>query len=61
MDGIDRIPGTAVEVISPPPRGRVRHCVLDFDGTISYIRDGWQDFMVPMMLEELAACSTGET
>lgn len=55
------IPGTSVEVIDPPPRGRIRHALLDFDGTISYVRDGWQDFMVPMMVEILRACGTGET
>ena len=50
-----------MEIADPPPRGKVRHAVLDFDGTISYIRDGWQDFMVPMMLEVLSSCRTGET
>jgi phosphoglycolate phosphatase len=55
------IPGTSVEVAAEPPRGRIRHAVLDFDGTISYIRDGWQDFMVPMMVEVLAACGSGES
>ncbi len=55
------IPGTSVEIVSEPPRGRIRHALFDFDGTISYIRDGWQDFMVPMMVELLADCGTGET
>jgi len=27
--------------------------LFDFDGTISVIREGWQDIMVPMMVEEL--------
>lgn len=58
---MERIPGSSVEIVIPPPRGRVRHAVLDFDGTISYIRDGWQDFMVPMMVEELLALDTGES
>ena len=44
-------PGAPFEVALEPPRGRIRHAVLDFDGTISSIRDGWQDFMVPMMVE----------
>ncbi len=55
------IPRTSVEIVSEPPRGRIRHAIFDFDGTISYIRDGWQDFMVPMMVEVLAACGTGES
>ena len=40
------IPGTSVEIAAPPPRGRIRHALFDFDGTISYVRDGWQDFYV---------------
>jgi phosphoglycolate phosphatase-like HAD superfamily hydrolase len=51
-----RIPGTSVEIVTPPPVGRIRHAMIDFDGTISYLRDGWQDFMVPMMVDVLAAC-----
>jgi len=33
--------------------GRVEHVLFDFDGTISLIREGWQNIMVPMMVEEL--------
>jgi phosphoglycolate phosphatase len=35
--------------------------LFDFDGTISLIRAGWVDVMVPMMVEELASLATGET
>ncbi len=35
--------------------------VFDFDGTLSLIRAGWVDIMVPMMLEVLTALGTGET
>jgi len=35
--------------------------LFDFDGTISLIRAGWVDVMVPMMVEELAALKTGES
>jgi len=38
-----------------------RVCLFDFDGTISLIRSGWMDVMVPMMVEILAACKSGET
>jgi len=58
---VNRIPGALVEIVEAPPRGRIRHAVFDFDGTISNVRDGWQDFMVPMMLEVLAACGSGES
>jgi phosphoglycolate phosphatase-like HAD superfamily hydrolase len=34
-------------------RGRVRHALFDFDGTISLIREGWQGVMIPMMVEFL--------
>src|ERR1044071_5026868 len=38
-----------------------RVCLFDFDGTISLIRSGWMDVMVPMMVETLAECKSGET
>lgn len=36
-------------------RGRIRHALFDFDGTLSLIREGWQDVMIPMMVELLLA------
>jgi phosphoglycolate phosphatase-like HAD superfamily hydrolase len=38
-----------------------RVCLFDFDGTISLIRSGWMDVMVPMMVEVLLDLKTGET
>jgi len=38
-----------------------RVCLFDFDGTISTIRSGWMDVMVPMMVEILLDLKTGET
>jgi len=35
--------------------------LFDFDGTISLIRSGWVDVMVPMMVEILADLKTGES
>lgn len=35
--------------------------LFDFDGTLSLIRSGWMGVMVPMMVEVLAECATGET
>lgn len=49
-----------MEILKPPLRGKIRHAVLDFDGTLSYLRDGWQDFMVPMMVDVLAECPAAE-
>ncbi len=44
------------EVILRPsfaPRPEVSHVVFDFDGTLSLIRQGWPDVMVPMFTEVL--------
>jgi phosphoglycolate phosphatase len=38
-----------------------RIAVFDFDGTISLIRAGWMDIMLPMMLEILSGLGTGES
>src|SRR6266567_2833147 len=51
-----------VEAIRPgtsAPFARV--AVFDFDGTVSLIRAGWVDIMIPMMLEVLRALHTNET
>lgn len=48
------LPGTAIEVRSEGlRRGAVASALFDFDGTISLIREGWQQIMVPMMVELL--------
>ena len=44
---------TAIEIHNAVQTGNIRHVVFDFDGTISLIRDGWQNVMVPMMVEFL--------
>ena len=50
------LPGTSIELCAQSvPRGQVRFCLFDFDGTLSLIREGWQDVMVPMMVDVLAA------
>src|SRR5579872_1301937 len=38
-----------------------RVVLFDFDGTISLIRSGWMNVMVPMMVEILAKLDTRET
>lgn len=45
--------GTSIELFHEVERGNIRHAVFDFDGTISMIRDGWQNVMVPMMVDVL--------
>ena len=41
-------------------RGRIRHALFDFDGTLSLIREGWQDVMIPMMVELILAAPAAE-
>ena len=45
--------GTEIEIHNQIITGNIHHAVFDFDGTISLIRDGWQNVMVPMMVEFL--------
>ncbi|MCS6831673.1 MAG: HAD family hydrolase, partial [bacterium] len=48
------LPGTHIEIIrADVPRGHIRFALFDFDGTLSLIREGWQQVMIPMMVEVL--------
>jgi len=56
------LPQTAIEIVrevtlTEPPR----HAVFDFDGTLSLIREGWPEVMVPLMVEVLRATGTSES
>jgi phosphoglycolate phosphatase-like HAD superfamily hydrolase len=42
------------------PRPKIDHVLFDFDGTLSLIRQGWPEVMVPMFVEMLPPM-TGET
>jgi len=51
-----------IEVLSPNlPRGRFRSVLFDFDGTLSLIREGWPQVMIPMMVEVLRQTGTKES
>jgi phosphoglycolate phosphatase-like HAD superfamily hydrolase len=51
-----------IEILNPElPRGRFRSVLFDFDGTLSLIREGWPDVMIPMMVEVLRQTGTAET
>jgi phosphoglycolate phosphatase len=51
-----------IEKIRPGVSARNARVVLfDFDGTLSVIRSGWMNVMVPMMLEILVDLHTGES
>jgi len=46
------LPGTQIEIIAEKiPRGRIRVAIFDFDGTLSLLREGWQEVMRPLMVE----------
>ncbi len=57
------LPGTAIEIVRDLDRPKPpQHVLFDFDGTVSLIRQGWQDVMVPMMVEEIrSTVKTDET
>ena len=44
---------TSIEMISRAPQAPVRFALFDHDGTISTVREGWEDVMVPMMIEAI--------
>ncbi len=53
---------SGIEIIhSDYPRGPFRAAIFDFDGTLSLLRRNWQDVMIPMMVEELAATGAAES
>ncbi len=56
------LPGTKIEIVRDPPQGATPgHVLFDFDGTLSLIREGWPEVMVPMMVEELRRTGTDES
>src|SRR5438045_9641795 len=51
-----------IEVIRADlPRGGFRSVLFDFDGTLSLIREGWPQVMIPMMVDVLRHTGTPET
>src|SRR5262245_14487137 len=58
---LSRCRWSSVELPAPlEPRPEISHALFDFDGTLSLIRQGWPDVMVPMFAEALPRLS-GET
>jgi len=56
------LPGTSIEIVREVKLDAApRFAVFDFDGTLSLVREGWPDVMIPMMVEELAATGTKES
>jgi len=42
-----------IEVVNYPKPGGFRYALFDFDGTVSLLREGWQDVMIPYFCEIL--------
>lgn len=56
------LPETLIEIVRPLEQPRAFQDVFfDFDGTLSLIREGWQEVMIPLMVEELQATGTTES
>jgi phosphoglycolate phosphatase-like HAD superfamily hydrolase len=54
--------GSTVEVLQNISRSRPPKCALfDFDGTLSLIREGWPQIMIPMMVAVLKESGSGES
>jgi phosphoglycolate phosphatase len=55
-------PDHEIEIIHRDiPRGRFRSVLFDFDGTLSLIREGWPQVMIPMMVDVLRETPTRES
>ena len=56
------LPGTSIEIVrSFEASAAPEHVVFDFDGTLSLVREGWPEVMVPMMVEVLQETGTDES
>ena len=51
-----------IEILRPDlPRGQFSAVLFDFDGTLSLIREGWPEVMIPMMVAALRETKTTES
>jgi phosphoglycolate phosphatase len=56
------LPDSKVEIIREIDlKETPEYAVFDFDGTVSLVREGWPDVMIPMLLEELVSTGTTES
>ena len=55
--------GTSIEIVRPRTFGQVpKHALFDFDGTLSLIREGWMEIMLPLLTAHLLPyAKAGET
>ncbi len=53
--------GPPIEIVREGfPRGGFRAALFDFDGTLSLLRRGWQDVMIPLMVDILVETPRAE-
>lgn len=45
------IPGTDIRILRETKRGKFKYGLFDFDGTVSLLREGWQQVMGPLCVE----------
>jgi phosphoglycolate phosphatase len=50
-----------IQTLRPATLSQPRAVLFNFDATLSLIRSGWMDVMIPMMVEILADLRTGES
>lgn len=50
----------SLEVIEAPKNRHFKAALFDFDGTLSLIREGWREDMIPYFCEELAKTPLGQ-
>ena len=50
-----------IEIVKQWADYDIRYALFDFDGTISLIREGWQEIMIPYFTEVLCETGTGES
>ncbi len=62
MSAASFLPGSNVEVVRPLDRRKPPlHVLFDFDGTLSLIREGWPEVMIPLMVEVLQTTGAEES
>jgi len=44
-----------IEIINPPKPGGFKYALFDFDGTVSLLREGWREIMIPYFVEVVLA------
>lgn len=61
MTTVPRV-GEKIEILNPNHgRGQIRHVLFDFDGTLSLVREGWQNVMTPLLVDTLIEAGAKES